>query len=827
MINAVLRKSDGRSVTKKPGVEKPRVRFDEMELASATTRRRVLLCNKRHSAIILALGLICCSIRAFADDITVARGETLDLSESATYDMVTVSGTINIPAGLTLTAATLELGPNEGDEAVINVLGSAATGLNVTNAVNIGTSGGSGQIVAMSPAGTHNTGWDEVIVVKLSKVNISASAAVSSSGFIDFLKLGPGTVDFTTMSNASSSRARVLVKNGCIGYSQNWGKTMFVGPFQVESFDDGDIRLGNSYGQRVLNSGSLVIKGNGKDVYFCRYANGSDQYYSLTSGIVWDSVRDVVLAERHPMVVAADNLLPYGPSTGIFWLRNGDTAILNIGATVQHLNSFSSARGVAVSSLTGNVGARVVFGEGDTDGFLNGRIHDNVGVFKVGTGVFNITNESQVGAMAISNGTVRVAAAFTLNDLTVASGAVLEIDGVTVAPSSGNASVRGEVVLKNGGRLVTSKTVVADERLAGYDNAGEWTKDGSGNLILEDPVCMPSNIHVTAGTVAFTATGYACELFKWNVTAWNDVGWIDKGNGAKSDMFYLGELAFVDPSGNRIGAGSIGSAAIGTAPGDLAAGKASFASGTTLMSAGGGGGASSLFDKNQWPRVGVDSPLTTDEGGVTLYVRLPANSGPVSAINFAAAYGGFPKSWTLSGSADGGQTWRVLNEKSDYVVSDATAMKWMGAAADGVADSVVPKTFLLDDANIVWTSPGVQNMPDSMQVEVDAGAVLDFTNVTGGQVVDAITVDAVSGGGTIMNASIATDGTIFLTGVSEGARIRDLSVALALDGCLAVENLRSWRIYVNGAMQQVGKYHVAYRNGQLSFLGDGLIIFCR
>lgn len=785
--------------------------------------------GKTHSAIILALGLISCSSYTSAEDLTVARGETLDLPESATYDTVTVSGTLNIPAGLTLTTATLELGPNEGDEAVINVLGSAATGLNVTNAVNIGTSGGSGQIVAMSPAGTHNTGWDDVTVVKLGKVNISAGAAVSSSGFIDFLKLGPGTVDFTTMSNASSSRARVLVKNGCIGYSQNWGKTMFVGPFQVESFDDGNIRFGNAYGQRVLNSGSIVIKGNGKDVYFCRYTNGGSQYYSLSGEIVWDSVRDVVLVEYHSMQTAKSDVLPYGPSSGVFRIAEGTNfTMLDIGSTVQHLNSFSSVKSVSFASLTGSAGAKVIFGEGDTDGFLKGCIDDNVGVFKVGTGVFSITNVAKVGSMTASNGTVRIAAAFTVNDLTVASGATLEIDGVTVAPASGVASVRGELVLKNGGRLVTSRTVAADERLAGYDNAGEWTKEGVGNLILEDPVCMPSNIHVSAGTVAFAAAGYACELFKWNVTAWNNVGWYDAGTGAKNDMFYLAELAFVDPSGNRIGAGSIGSAAIGTAPGDLAAGKASFASGTTLMTAGDSGNAGSLFDRWHWPRVGVASPLTTDEGGVTLYVRLLAGAGPVSAINFAGAYGGLPKSWTLSGSTDGGQTWHVLNEVSNYAASaNKTWITWMGATAEGVSGSTVPKAFLLDNADIVWASPGVQNMPGSMQVEVDAGAVLDFTNVTGGQVVDAITVDAVSGGGTIRNASIATDGTIFLTGVSEGVRIRDLSVALALDGCLAVENLRSWRICVNGAMQQVGKYHVAYRNGQLSFLGDGLIIFCR
>ena len=205
--------------------------------------KRVSIRAGRTAVEVFAAGLLCCSLWAVADDLTVPRGETVVLSGNAAYETVTVSGTLNIPSGVTLTAATLELGPNAGDTAVVNVLSSGITGLNITNAVNVGSSGGSGQIVALSPDATHNTGWDSVCVLKLQRVNISINAAASASGFIDFLKIGPGTVDFITMTNESGTRARVLVKNGCVGYSQNWGKTMFVGSFQVESFDGGNIRF--------------------------------------------------------------------------------------------------------------------------------------------------------------------------------------------------------------------------------------------------------------------------------------------------------------------------------------------------------------------------------------------------------------------------------------------------------------------------------------------------------------------------------------------------------------------------------------------------------
>jgi hypothetical protein len=268
--------------------------------------------------------------------------------------------------------------------------------------------------------------------------------------------------------------------------------------------------------------------------------------------------------------------------------------------------------------------------------------------------------------------------------------------------------------------------------------------------------------------------------------------------------------------------------AIGTRPEDLQPGTAAFAGGTVLMVEGGSGNVGSLFDANQWPRVGVASPLVTDDGGVTLYVRLPDGSPDVSAMNFAGAYGGFPKSWTLSGSVDGGLTWQVLNSVSDYVVPvhDNTSEVWMGADSKNIIAPEVPKTFLLHTADPAFASPGVKNMPTVMRVRVDAGAVLDFTNVTGGQTVDALTLDA-SGGGTIRNARFAESGTIFVTGVAEEALGGELAIALSLEECAALGNLAAWTVIVNGVELSAGDYRIKYRNGKLTFSRRGLTILLK
>lgn len=761
-----------------------------------------------------------CGVFGFAkaEDLTVEKGATTSLTESATYDTVTVHGMLTIEKGVKLTATTLELGPDEGDAAVVNVLRSDATGLKATT-VNVGSNGGTGKIVALSPEATHNTGWDSVCVLSFNDFTVTASAAVDNDGFVDVVQLGPGTVDIKTFYNKSSGRARILVKNGSIGYAQNWSKTIFSGAWQLESFDDGAIRVGVPYSCRYLNDASLIIKGHGKDLYINRYLDpAATQHTILSSGVVYDGVRKLQVVERHHVTLTGSNLLPYGAGTEGVVLATVESYI-KMGSTTQRMSSFSSARTTA--ALQGDVGGKVIFGEGDTAGSLKGIIEDTLAVYKVGTGTFDVANPSSVGALTVSGGTFRVSAALTVASIFVAPDATLEIDGVTVAPSTGVADVRGYLVLKNGGRLVSNREVAADERVIGYANGGLWEKTGDGRCILENPENMPSNVHVKAGAVSFSAGGYVCDLYKWNVTGWSNAGWLDRDNGFEDNMFYLGELAFVAPNGDRIGAGAMSSAAIGTDPGDLAAGKCCFAAGTTLMTKGGHGDAGSLFDKNQYPRVGVASPLTTDEGGVTAYFRLPDGSPAVSAINFAGAYGGFPKTWTLSASRDGGQTWTVLNEQSGYKVADSDSSKWMGTAKAGYGNPV-PKECPLYSADMSWTHAGTQGMPATMQVEVDADAELDFSNVTGGQSIDRLTVDAKNGGGTVRNAKFAGEGVIELLNVPAETKLTALSIPLTLVDAESLPNLRSWQIVVGGVQQKPGKFRAVYKDGALTFSCRGL-----
>lgn len=754
-----------------------------------------------------------CGVFGFAqaEDLEVLAGQTYDLPATATYDNVIVHGTLNIPSGLTLTTKTLSLGPDEGDSSVINVLGTTAGSLKVSGSVTIGANGGTGKIVALGTASSTK-------IVILTTLTVKASAVTApGSDYIDVLELGKSVCDLKQFSNESTTMARVIVDNGTLGDTQYWGTTRFVGGFRIEGRTaTSTISFGGNWTQYRLNSGAMTIANCGNVQFTGSLDTGrEDEYKDLCAGLAWENVGDFVLGTRQRVVIVADDVLPYGVGCGSVEATKSENWI-NVGNHCVHLN------GLHATEIRGSAGGSLVFGAGDTDGVLVASVADVLKVEKVGSGTLTVDGESSVGTLAVSEGTVKVSSPLAVTTLEVAEDAVLEIDGQDLCPDSAN--VRGSVVLKNGGRLITARTTETDERVPGYYSAGEWTKDGSGTLILEDPAVMPSDVHVKAGTLAFSAAGYDCKLYRWNVTAWKNVGWLDTNNGADGVVFYLAELAFVDADSKRVGKGT-GTQAAGTDPASLPAGKAAYASADYVVNPKATGTTGNLFDANQWPRTSLTSPLPSDPGGVTIYVRLKDDDNPVVAYDFGAYYGGAPKSWTMSGSFDDGATWEVLNAVENFSAPEPNG-HWCGANSGYFGDTV-PKKFLFNSANMAFTRPGVKNMPDVMQVEVANGATLDFSNVTGGQAINALTIDLEDGAGAISNCAFAAEGTVYVKNLGSDEKLNQLSIPLALGNAAGLENLANWGVVVNGVAMRPGRYKPTYKNGVLTFVGPGLMLILR
>ncbi len=102
----------------------------------------------------LLVGLGSLGLRASAEDLVVARGETVELAESKTFDTITVHGRLTVSGGATVGAATVALGPDAGDEAEIAVLdASSCFGTAKTTKITVGSNGGTGCLVGPSVGG--------------------------------------------------------------------------------------------------------------------------------------------------------------------------------------------------------------------------------------------------------------------------------------------------------------------------------------------------------------------------------------------------------------------------------------------------------------------------------------------------------------------------------------------------------------------------------------------------------------------------------------------------------------------------------------------------
>lgn len=118
-------------------------------------------------------------------------------------------------------------------------------------------------------------------------------------------------------------------------------------------------------------------------------------------------------------------------------------------------------------------------------------------------------------------------------------------------------------------------------------------------------------------------------------------------------------------------------------------------------------------------------------------------------------------------------------------------------------------------------------MPDAIGIEVDVGAVADFTNVVGGQTVDTLTVDAAQGFGTIRNVRFAEFGSLYLKNVPEGTSLLDVVVPFTADGMSGSWRLKGWKIHVNGILQREGRYTAVIKAGNMSFRRSGMVLSVR
>ena len=210
-----------------------------------------------------------------------------------------------------------------------------------------------------------------------------------------------------------------------------------------------------------------------------------------------------------------------GTNTGHSIYLYGGTGV---GANGALINSNTGTAATLSNSITlgGNAS---VGGAGDLT--LNGKVSNGYTSFrltKVGTGTLTLgfANTTQVPA-TVSTGTLKFGARMPVGDVTVSSGATLDINGYqTLTPTLSGSGVNGNGALLNNGAAVDLSwgvTLAADASIGGsgdYNCSGGvisgafvLTKIGTGTLTLstDNRSSFTGGLTVNAGTLSATGTG--------------------------------------------------------------------------------------------------------------------------------------------------------------------------------------------------------------------------------------------------------------------------------------------------------------------------------
>lgn len=490
-----------------------------------------------------------------------------------------------------------------------------------------------------------------------------------------------------------------------------------------------------------------------------------------------------------------------------------------------NLKNLDATNGVVAVASGLGINKVLIMGGGNSSGFFRANFPMDISLKKQGAGTLTVDAPSSVPSVTVEGGTLHVKSPFTVTGaLTLGAGTVLRIAAkLTVGSIVDNG---GSIELADGGEI--TYTTDSTQRLVGYNKTGgTLVKDGSGTLTVYDPTAFEGDICVRNGTMDFSSARGRTEKY-WRLT------FTKMGTGSSQNKyvrvagipFYPYELRNETISrlttGDYVNNG-LTDAGVGKDPGSLNAGQASFQC-TVTYEAGAPAtqiGVNRYFRgwfNNDYPHLITPEVDPDTETTLSLAFRLADTAKPVYGYDLINAYGmNRPTSWTLEASTDG-VNWTVADERANQVAKNAG---WSGFASD---DNYTSCAFVLP---LTYKVAGIANMPTAVGVQVDQGGTLDFSNVTDGQGVNKLKIDATKGFGTLANAVLSETGTIEVVNV-EG-KITDYSFPMTLTDVSGTENLEKWSVVVDGVPmpRRTPAFKASATGGTLSFRSPGLFIMVK
>ncbi len=671
---------------------------------------------------------------------------------------------------------------------------------NGKNEVTLGADGGRGKVTVKG--GTFHC----------LTFSISDNTAPEANGYIDFLRIEGGAARLRQAYNYSTATARVVVAGGTYYSAHQWYGTMFQkGPFLFEGVNGATITINreNTVKDLVANDASLRFIGASPVTIM---ANGGAYTTCVLGTNVWfDNAGKVKLSGNEQSALRGAH---FGPGVTEIQFDNS-----------QKVSASANSTTVIPCDLTFTNNA-YLYGSGtlafDTtsgDHVFSGPIHGTeLAMRKLGANTLTVSSTTNIPHLKIEEGTLLLKSTIAAKTLSVAAGATFTIDGATVTVTDSLKIENGATVNAiNGGKIVRLSDVATTTDLRGeMIRSWDFIKTGAGDLRLYDPQ-LSGFVRAAEGTLKFSKQGlsdrYIKLTFKELLQFWY--------GGSYSPLDGLRTIvAFYDTSAARcLDSSSYNTRfVLGTHPSALTKGEVTAPLDTVWGGPAGYHDPFFMFRSSgghaaKW----LTGAMTNAEDTVNfqiIYYRLPdIIPAALDGINLCSSWGyGNAKKWTLETSATGEDgTWHevlAVDERTPGMSQNNHS--WLNG------DYTKPAYLLSYD------EPGVTGLAETLAVEADAGATIDFSMKTGGQTVNRIVYDAALGGGTLKNIVFAATGTLEIVNLDG---VLDDSALLTLVDADGAANLANWTVTKNGTPKP--EWKASARNGGLFVNRSGLIVIVR
>ena len=220
---------------------------------------------------------------------------------------------------------------------------------------------------------------------------------------------------------------------------------------------------------------------------------------------------------------------------------------------------------------------------------------------------------------------------------------------------------------------------------------------------------------------------------------------------------------------------------------------------------------SALFDGASWTRLRYSTAPSASNPKVFV-VRMPANTAETYQYNFRIGYSGasHPSAWKVETSPDG-VNWTDSDAHSNVTPLSSPSRAYYNGGVH---------------YRLMSGRDGAPGLAAGANVQVDRGATLDCSRVTGGQTVSSLTVDcaAGTGDGTLVNVAFAAAGEVRLVNFPADTPLVNFELPLVFTDAADMRNVRGWTLSVDGVAMTK---KLSYLNGRLVCLPQGTVLLFR